>query len=60
MNKHTRVAALLTVNGVINLSITEHGLIVTNVFSDTFILDDEVLLQGKRRGASRLQNLVVD
>jgi hypothetical protein len=60
MNKHTRVAALLAVNGVINLSITEHGLIVTNVFSDTFILDDEVLLQGKRRGASRLQNLVVD
>jgi hypothetical protein len=46
MNKHTRVAALLAVNGVINLSITEHGLIVTNVFSDTFILDDEVLLQG--------------
>ena len=46
MNKHTRVAALLAVNGVINLAITEHGLIVTNVFSDTFILDDEVLLQG--------------
>ena len=42
MNKHTRVAALLTVNGVINLSITEHSLIVTDVFSGTFIPDDEV------------------